>query len=207
MLLKKRHAPTWIFLKKFPECYNYPMAYDFKVFDKRIAEITERLSKELAGVRTGRAGPAILDGVLVESYGTRVPITQVANISIEDARTLRIVPWDKSLAKEIEKAITSANLGLSVGMDEKGIRVFFPELTSERRVSLVKLAKEKVEELRTALRAARDDVWSDIQKLEREGKMPEDDKFKAKEDMQKRVDAANAAFDTALARKEKEIAG
>lgn len=74
-------------------------------------------------------------------------------------------------------------------------------------MSLVKLAKEKVEELRTALRAARDDVWSDIQKLEREGKMPEDDKFKAKEDMQKRVDAANAAFDTALARKEKEIAG
>jgi len=143
----------------------------------------------------------------VESYGTRVPITQVANISIEDARTLRIVPWDKSLAKEIEKAITSANLGLSVGMDEKGIRVFFPELTSERRVSLVKLAKEKVEELRTALRAARDDVWSDIQKLEREGKMPEDDKFKAKEDMQKRVDAANAAFDTALARKEKETIG
>jgi ribosome recycling factor len=183
------------------------MAYDFKVFDKRIAEITERLSKELAGVRTGRAGPAILDGVLVESYGTRVSITQVANISIEDARTLRIVPWDKSLAKEIEKAITSANLGLSVGMDEKGIRVFFPELTSERRVSLVKLAKEKVEELRTALRAARDEVWSDIQKLEREGNMPEDDKFKAKEDMQKRVDAANAVFDTALARKEKEIAG
>jgi ribosome recycling factor len=183
------------------------MAYDFKVFDKRIAEITERLTKELASVRTGRAGPAILDGVLVESYGTRVPITQVANISIEDARTLRIVPWDKALAKEIEKAITTANLGLSVGMDEKGIRVFFPELTSERRMSLLKIAKEKVEELRTALRSARDEVWSDIQKLEREGHMPEDDKFKAKEDMQKRVDAANAAFDTALARKEKEIAG
>ncbi|MGC9602229.1 MAG: ribosome recycling factor [Minisyncoccia bacterium] len=183
------------------------MAYDFKTFDKKIADITERLGKELASVRTGRAGPAILDGVLVESYGTRVPITQVANISIEDARTLRIVPWDKALAKEIEKAITSANLGLSVGVDEKGVRVFFPELTSERRVSLLKLAKEKVEEMRTSLRSVRDEVWSDIQKLERDGKMPEDDKFKAKYDMQKRVDAANAAFDTALARKEKEIAG
>ena len=158
-------------------------------------------------MRTGRAGPAILDGVQVESYGTRVPINQVANIAIEDARTLRIVPWDMSLAKEIEKAITLANLGLSVGMDEKGVRVFFPELTAERRTSLVKLAKEKVEEMRTALRLARDEVWSDIQKQEREGTLPEDEKFRAKEEMQKRVDAANATFDTALVRKEKEIAG
>jgi ribosome recycling factor len=85
--------------------------------------------------------------------------------------------------------------------------VFFPELTSERRTSLLKIAKEKVEEMRTALRLARDEVWSDVQTQEREGKMPEDDKFKAKEEMQKRVDAANAAFDTALSRKEKEIAG
>ncbi len=183
------------------------MAYDFKTFEKKIADITERLGKELGSVRTGRAGPAILDGVVVESYGTRVPINQVANIAIEDARTLRISPWDMSVAKEIEKAITLANLGLSVGMDEKGVRVFFPELTAERRASLVKIAKEKVEEMRTALRLARDEVWSDIQSREREGAMPEDEKFRAKEEMQKRVDAANATFDTALARKEKEIAG
>ena len=182
------------------------MAYDFKPFEKRIGEITERLGKELGSVRTGRAGPAILDGVQVESYGTRVPINQVANISIEDARTLRIAPWDMSIAKEIEKAITQANLGLSVGMDEKGVRVFFPELTSERRVSLLKIAKEKVEEMRTELRLARDEVWSDIQKQERDGLMPEDEKFRSKEEMQKRVDAANAAFDSALLRKEKEIA-
>ncbi len=182
------------------------MAYDFKPFEKRILEITERLGKELGSVRTGRAGPAVLDGVQVESYGTRVPINQVANISIEDARTLRIAPWDMSIAKEIEKAITQANLGLSVGMDEKGVRVFFPELTAERRVSLLKIAKEKVEEMRTELRLARDEVWSDIQKQERDGLMPEDEKFRSKEEMQKRVDAANAAFDSALLRKEKEIA-
>ncbi|HEY5383176.1 MAG TPA: ribosome recycling factor [Candidatus Paceibacterota bacterium] len=183
------------------------MAYDFKTFEKRILEITERLGKELGSVRTGRAGPAVLDGVQVESYGARVPLNQVANISIEDARTLRIAPWDMNLAKEIEKAITLANLGLSVGMDEKGVRVFFPELTSERRVSLLKIAKEKVEEMRTALRLARDEVWSDIQKKEQEGLMPEDEKFRSKEEMQKRVDTANAAFDAAFLRKEKEIAG
>jgi ribosome recycling factor len=183
------------------------MAYDFKPFEKKIKDIEERLVHELGGIRTGRATPAILDSIQVESYGTRVPVNQIANISVEDARTLRIAPWDMSNAKEIEKAITVANLGLSVGMDEKGVRVFFPELTSERRAQLLKLAKEKVEEMRTSVRVARDEVWSDIQKQEREGKMPEDDKFRAKEDMQKRVDAANKNFDDALVRKEKEMIG
>lgn len=181
------------------------MAYDFKPFEKKIKDIEGRLGKELSAVRTGRAGPAILDGVTVESYGTRMSISQVATVSVEDARTLRIAPWDMGNAKEIEKAITQANLGLSVGMDEKGVRVFFPELTAERRAQLLKLAKEKVEEVRTALRMARDEIWSAIQKLERDGKMPEDDKFRAKDEMQKHVDAANKKFDEALARKEKEI--
>jgi ribosome recycling factor len=183
------------------------MAYDFKPFEKRVKEIGERAGKELSGIRTGRAAPAILDAVLVESYGTRVPITQVATVAVEDARTIRITPWNMTNAKEIEKAITVANLGLSVGADEKGIRVAFPELTSERREQLLKLAKEKVEELRTELRAARDQVWSDIQKQEKDKTLTEDDKFRAKDEMQKRVDAANKTFDSALLRKEKEIAG
>ena len=181
--------------------------YDFKPLQSKIKEIDERLKKELAGVRTGRAAPTILDGVMVESYGTRMPISQVANISVEDPRSLRIVAWDAANNKEIEKAITQANLGLSVGADERGVRVFFPELTSERRMSLVKLAKEKTEHARAALRQARDEVWSQIQKQEKEKKMSEDDKFRAKDEMQKKVDAANKSFDDALARKEKEIAG
>lgn len=182
------------------------MAYDFKPFEKRIKEIEERLAKELGGVRTGRATPAILDGIQVESYGSCMGISQVANVSVEDARSLRITPFDPSNIKEIEKAITVANLGLSAGSDERGVRVFFPELTSERRVSLLKVAKEKVEEIRTTLRLARDEVWNDIQAKEKAKEMSEDDKFRAKEEMQKRVDAANAAFDAALERKEKEIA-
>jgi ribosome recycling factor len=181
------------------------MAYNFKPFEGRIKEVTERLTKELAGVRTGRATPAILDGIQVESFGTRMPISNVATVAIEDARSLRIAPWDAAMSKEIEKAITLANLGLSVGADEKGVRVFFPELTSERRVQLLKLAKEKIEEARTSLRKMRDEVWSDIQKQEKDKKMGEDDKFRAKDEMQKRVDAANKAFDEVLVRKEKEI--
>jgi ribosome recycling factor len=183
------------------------MAYDFKAFERRIAELTERLGHDLAGVRTGRATPAILDGIMVESYGTRMPINQVANIGAEDARTLRISPWDAAQGKEIEKAIMAANLGLSVGADEKGVRVFFPDLTAERRVGLLKLAKEKIEDTRAALRGERDEVWSDIQKKERDGDISEDDKFRFKGEMQKRVDAANAAFDESLARKEKEMLG
>lgn len=181
------------------------MAYDFKPFEKKIKDIEDRLGKELGSIRTGRAGPAILDGIHIESYGTRMPINQVANIAVEDARTLRIAPWDAAQSKEIEKAITMANLGLSVGVDEKGVRVFFPELTAERRAQLMKLAKEKLEEIRTQLRLARDDVWSDIQKHEKDGKMSEDEKFRSKDAMQKLVDAANKKFEDALARKEKEI--
>jgi ribosome recycling factor len=183
------------------------MAYDFKPFEKKIKDLQERLAKELSGIRTGRSSPAILDAIQVESYGTRMPINQLATISVEDARTLRITPWDKANAKEIEKAITQGNLGLSVGADEKGIRVFFPELTLERRAGLLKVAKEKVEEARAMLRQARDEVWSDIQKKEKEKAMSEDDKFRGKDDMQKRVDSANKYFDDALQRKEREIGG
>ena len=185
---------------------NDYLMYDFKPFEKKIADITERLTREFTTVRTGRANASILDGVQVESYGTRMPINQVATITSEDPRTLRVAPWDATLGKEIEKAIMQANLGLSVGMDEKGVRVFFPEVTAERRAQLIKLAKEKMEESRVHLRTARDEVWSDIQQKERDGEMPEDDKFRAKDDMQKRVDAANAKFDEMLERKEKEIA-
>lgn len=183
------------------------MAYDFKPFEKRIAEIMDKAGKEMASIRTGRAAPAILDGIQIESYGTRVGLNQVATIMAEDARSLRITPFDPGNAKEIEKAITVANLGVSVGADERGVRVFFPELTSERRASLVKLAKDKMEEMRASLRKARDEVWSDIQKKEKDGEMPEDDKFRAKDDMQKRVDAAGLQFDQMLERKEKEISG
>ncbi|MBC7836611.1 ribosome recycling factor [Acetobacteraceae bacterium] len=181
------------------------MAYDFKPFEKKLAEIVERAGKELAGVRTGRATPAILDSIQVEVYGSRMSINQVASVAVEDARTLRISPFDMSQVKEIEKAITVANLGLSVGSDERGVRVSFPELTSERRAGLIKLAKERIEEARTTVRSERDDIWNDIQKQEKDKKISEDDKFRAKEDMQKRVDAANTKLDDALERKEKEI--
>lgn len=181
------------------------MQYNFKPFEKRITELKEKLGKDLSAIRTGRATPAILDGVQVEVYGSRMPINQLAGIVVEDARSILITPWSAADGKEIEKAITLANLGLSVSAVEKGVRVSFPELTSERRDALVKVAKEKLEEVKKMLRSARDDVWSDIQKKEKEGGMGEDEKFRFKDEMQKKVDAGNKALEEAFERKEKEI--
>lgn len=181
------------------------MAYDFKTLKENTKGAEEWLKKEYMTLRTGVASPAILDGVQVESYGTRLPLNQVANIGIEDARVIRITPWDKSQTKEIEKAITIANLGISVGSDDKGVRIFFPELTGERRELLMKTAKAKLEDARVNLRGFRDDVWGDIQAKEKDGEITEDEKFRAKNDMQKIIDDSNAALEVLLVKKEKEI--
>jgi len=181
------------------------MAYDFKKLKENIKGAEEWLKKEYAGLRTGIASPAILDGVLVEVYGSRMPINQLANIGIEDARVIRITPWDKGQSKAIEKAITVANLGVSVGIDDKGVRIFFPELTTERRALLVKTAKAKLEETKIKIRGFRDDTWEEIQAKEKEGGMGEDDKFRYKAEMQKIVDDGNASLEVLLAKKEKEI--
>ncbi len=181
------------------------MAYNFSRFNAESKKIEEWLSKEFAGIRTSRATPAILDGVMVESYGSRMPVKQVANISGEDARTLRIAPWDASQIKEIEKAIVTSNLGLSVSIDDKGLRVAFPSLTEDRRKSLIKLSKEKLEEAKISVRKLRDEAWKDIEATEKKGGMGEDEKFRLKKEMEKMVEALNKKLMEAEERKEKEI--
>lgn len=181
------------------------MAYDFSELKQKCADTKEWLQREYTGIRTGRATPAILDSVRVDMYGSKLPINQAASVSVEDARTIRVVPWDASQIKNIEQAIASADLGLSVSDDEKGIRVSFPELTAERRDQLIKLAKSKLEDARVALRTARDETWNDIQKQAKESVITEDEKFAYKEDMQKIIDATNAELDALADAKEKEI--
>lgn len=181
------------------------MNYDFKPFDSKIAAAREWLGKEYQGLRTGRAAPAILDGILVSAYGGVVPLKQVGNVGVEDARTLRVSAYDAGLLKDIERAITAANLGVGTSSDGASVRVTFPELTSERRLQLVKLAKGKLEEARTTVRLARDDAWKEIQEREKEGTLTEDDKFSLKEELQKKVDAANGELEKAFEGKEKEM--
>ena len=181
------------------------MAYNFSAFKTRTQEIEEWLKKELSLLRTGRATAAILDSITVESYGTQSPIAHVGSVTMEDARTLRIAPWDKSQVKAIESAISKANLGLSVMTDDNGVRVVFPELTGERRAQIVKLLKDKLEDARISLRKEREDLLSKFKQMEKDGELSEDEHFKAKAELQKIIDEANRKFEELAERKEKEI--
>lgn len=183
------------------------MQYNFSAFKNDLKKVEEHLAKEYNQLNIGRASPMVLDGVSVESYGSRVPLKNVANVSIEDPKTLRIAPWDKSQVKEIEKAIIASNLGLSVATDEAGIRVIFPQLTTETRQTLVKVLKEKLEESRITARRERERVWEDVQAKEKEGKLTEDEKFRAKDDLQKVIDEANKNLEVIFEKKEKEVMG
>lgn len=179
--------------------------YDFKTFDTKIASAREWLSKEYRGLRTGRAAPAILDSVMVSAYGSMMPLKQVGSIGIEDARTLRVQPFDTSVLKDIERAITTANLGVGTATDGALVRVTFPELTSERREQLVKLAKGKLEEARTTIRLGRDEAWKDIQEKARTSALTEDDKYALKDELQKRVDKGNEELEKSFESKKKEM--
>jgi ribosome recycling factor len=179
--------------------------YDFKTLQAELARAGEHYKTELSSIRTGRAAPSLLDGVKVDAYGSMMPLNQVGSVTIDDARSLRVSPWDAGLAKAIEKAIGDANLGVSVGADERGVRVSFPELTGERREQLVKLTRTKLEEARTLVRRARDDTWQDIQKQEKDKLMSEDDKFRSKEQMEKFVQEANKTLEDMAKRKEEEL--
>lgn len=182
------------------------MTYDFTEFRSKSEGTKAWLEKEYLGVRTGRASPALLDGVQVEVYGAKSSINHVAGIGIEDARTLRVTPYDVSQTKELEKAIVDSNLGVSVGSDDRGVRVIFPELTSERRTMLQKMVKEKLEEARIALRRARDEVREDIQQKEKNKEISEDERFRFNEELQKAVDEVSKDLEKIAERKEREIA-
>jgi ribosome recycling factor len=181
------------------------MTYNFSQFKQKSTEVLEWLTKEFSGIRTGRASPAILDGVLVESYGSQMPINQVATISTEGARMIRISPWDSSQTKSVEKAIIASGLGLSVTVDGSGLRVIFPELTADRRTALLKIAKQKLEDAKTTLRSERERVIKDLDTQEKDGAISKDDKFRFKTELQKMVDEAGQKLEEVFEKKEKEI--
>ena len=181
------------------------MNYDFSTFKKKAKDIEEWLKKEQSQIRTGRATPALLDGVKAEVYGSPMSLVQLGSMNTEDARTLRVTLWDMSQVKVVEKAIVAANLGVSVAVDDKGLRISFPELTTERRGSLIKLAKEKLEQGRITLRKLRDETNKDILEKEKQGGMSEDERNRFKNEVDKLVQETNKNLDTLAERKEQEI--
>ena len=181
------------------------MSYDFSKFKEETKETEEWLGKEFSQLHTGRATPALLDGIFVESYGSKMALTHVSAVSVEDSRALRISPWDKSQIKEIERAIASANLGLGTAVDDAGVRVTFPPLTTERREDLVRIVGGKLEDARIRVRTEREKTWDDIQSKEKNGIITEDEKFRYKDELQKFVDEANRKLEEMTGKKEKEI--
>jgi ribosome recycling factor len=141
----------------------------------------------------------VLDSIMVESYGSRMPIKNVASVSIEDPKTLRIAPWDKNQIKDIESAIMEANLGLSVVSDSDGVRAIFPMLTTENRTKLAKILKERLEDARISVRKIRQEEMDTTTDL------PEDEMKRAKDDIQKCVDEANKNLEAIFAKKESDV--
>lgn len=172
---------------------------------EKLKEVVQWLQKEYVGIRTGQASPALLDSIKVESYGSFVKINQVGNVGIEDARTLRISVWDKQAIGAIEKAIREADFGVSTISDSDGVRVIFPELTTERRAQLMKLSKAKLEDARISVRAVRDDYMKSIEKQQKDAEISEDEKFSLKEKIQVQVDATNRSLETIFTQKEVEL--
>lgn len=170
-------------------------------FDKVIAH----LHHELSSVRTGRANPALLATVMVDSYGSKVPLNQVANISVTDARTLTLSPWDKSQIAEIEKGIMAANLGFTPGNDGLVIRINLPMLTEDRRKEMVKLVSQIAEHAKIGIRQAREDVIKAFKKAEADGDMTKDEVVGAQKKLQDHIDDYNQQIKNVTADKEKEL--
>ena len=172
---------------------------------ERMAKTVEALSHQLAKIRTGRATPAILDAVKVDYYGSDTPIAQVAQVKVEDARTLAVTPWEKNMVPAIEKAILTSDLGLNPSTAGDVIRVPMPPLTEETRKGYVKQAKAEAEQSRISVRNIRRDVLADVKSLLKDKDISEDDERRTGDEVQKITDKYVGEIDAMLAVKEKDL--
>jgi len=173
--------------------------------EQRMKKSIDSLKGELAKIRTGRAHPSILDHITVEYYGSEVPLSQVAKLSIEDARTLSIVPWEKDMVAKVEKAVMTSDLGLNPASAGTVIRVPMPPLTEERRRELSKVVRHEGENAKIAVRNIRRDANGDFKDLLKEKEISEDDDRKGQDAIQKLTDRFVTEIDQLVADKEKEL--
>lgn len=173
--------------------------------EARMKKCIESLENALKRVRTGRANPAILDSVKINYYGNETPLRQAANINVEDGRTLSVIPWEKNMIPEIEKAIRKADLGLNPVTSGMNIRVPMPALTEETRRDMIKLARSEGENARVSVRNVRRDSNADVKELLKEKDISEDDARRAEEDIQKLTDKYVAEVEKVLAKKESDL--
>ena len=173
--------------------------------EQKMKRAVEHLHEDLAGVRTGRATPAVLSRVMVDYYGTHVPLNQLASFSVPEPRTLLVQPFDRNAMTAMEKAIQASDLGITPSNDGTVIRLAFPQLTEERRKDLIKVVRDRGEEGRVAVRNVRRHHKEELEKLEHGHTISEDDLKRAERELQKLTDRFVAEVDEALAHKEKEL--
>lgn len=171
----------------------------------RMAKSVEALRHELAKIRTGRAHPSLLDHIRVNYYGAEVPISQVANVAVEDARMLTVTPWERNMVQAVEKAIIQSDLGINPNTAGTVIRVPMPALTEERRRDLQKIARHEAEQARVAVRNVRRDANQDLKDLTKEKMISEDDEHRAQEAVQKLTDRYVKEVDQVLEQKEQDL--
>src|SRR5690554_6541491 len=176
-----------------------------KTAEARMTKSSEALTNQFNRIRTGRAHPNILDGVMVPYYGTDTPLSQVANVNVEDARTLSIAPWEKQLVPEIEKAIMKSDLGLNPSTAGGVIRIPMPALTEETRKNYIRQARAEAEKGRVSVRSIRRDANGKIKDLEKEKQISEDELRAAEDLIQKSTDKYIAEVDSMLASKEQDL--
>jgi len=179
--------------------------YSKDEMNRRMNGAIATLKSEFAGLRTGRASPALLDPVTVDAYGQQMPINQVGTVSTPEPRLLTVQVWDKGLAKAVDKAIRDAGLGLNPQMDGQLLRIPIPELNEERRKELAKLASKYAEQARIAVRNVRRDGMEVLKKLEKDHKIGQDEHHKLGDELQKLTDAHIKEIDQVLHGKEQEI--
>jgi ribosome recycling factor len=172
--------------------------------EKKMQKTIDHLDRELGKIRAGKANPKMLDGIMVEYYGTMTPLQQVASINTPDPRTIAVQPWERNMIGQIEKAIMNANLGLNPDNNGELVRINIPPLTEERRQGLVKQVKKEVEDARISIRNARRDANDELKKLKKDG-LPEDQEKDVEDRIQKLTDKFIKRADDMLSKKEKDI--
>lgn len=178
---------------------------EIKQMKEKMEKATEHLKKELLGIRTGRAHPALVSEIKVDYYGSPTPISQVGSITTPDARQIVITPWDKTAIKAVEKALQASSLGINPSVDGENIRLNIPELTGERRIELSKLVKKYAEDARVAVRNLRREANDVFRKMEKDGNISEDSMHDFLDSIQKTTDEFIKKIDEIMAAKEKEI--
>lgn len=181
------------------------MSFDLNETKRKMEAALEALKKEFAGLRTGRANPGMLDPVLVDSYGSKMPLNQVGNISAPEARLLTVTVWDRSMVSAVEKAIHDSGLGLNPQTEGQTIRLPIPAMTEERRKEMTKVSAKYAEASRVAVRNIRRDGMENVKKMEKDKAISEDDRERLEKDIQKATDDVIAKIDAALTQKDKEI--